>query len=140
MFVDCCINLLVVLVSCTCFDVLQDTFGKHVSNPTLTKLPAQLFEDFRSGGALCHIMEVAFRIKAEQLWRRFDFNSPSRIDRGIELFMSIHKELTQSKGWVPPKVLINSTVGPVLMTELVDVVKRHQVRGDLGSTTLLMAK
>lgn len=108
---------------------MKETFGKHVSNPTLTKLPAQLFEDFSSGGALCHIMEVAFRTKAEQLWRRFDFHSPSRIDRGIELFMSIHKELTLCKGWVPPKVLINSTVGPVLMTELLDIVKRHQVGG-----------
>ena len=72
-------------------------------------------------------MAVAFRTKAEQLWRRFDFHSPSRIDRGIELFMSIHKELTQSKIWESPKVLINTTVGPTLMTELTEVVKRHQV-------------
>ena len=72
-------------------------------------------------------MAVAFRTKAEQLWRRFDFHSPSRIDRGIELFMSIHKELTQSKVWESPKVLINTTVGPALMAELTEVVKRHQV-------------
>lgn len=72
-------------------------------------------------------MAVAFRTKAEQLWRRFDFHSPSRIDRGIELFMSIHKELTQNKIWESPKVLINTTVGPALMAELTDVVKRHQV-------------
>ena len=98
-----------------------------MSNPTLTKLPARLFEDFNAGGALCQIMAVAFRTKAEQLWRRFDFHSPSRIDRGIELFMSIHKELTQSKLWEPPKVLINTTVGPALMAELTEIVKRHQV-------------
>lgn len=112
--------------------VLQETFGKHVSNPTLTKLPVRLFEDLNSDGGLCRIMEVAFRTKAEQLWRRFDFHSPSRIDRGIELFMSIHKELTLSKTWSPPRVLINSTVGQTLMTELVDIVKRHQVKGYQG--------
>lgn len=106
---------------------VQDTFGKHVNNPTLTKLPARLFEDFNPGGALCQIMAVAFKTKAEQLWRRFDFHSPSRIDRGIELFMSIHKELTLLKIWEPPKVLINTTVGPALMTELTEIVKRHQV-------------
>lgn len=115
---------------------LQDTFGKHVNNPTLTKLPARLFEDFSPGGALCQIMAVAFRTKAEQLWRRFDFHSPSRIDRGIELFMSIHKELTQTKVWEPPKVLINTTLGPALMTELTEIVKRHQVLyAALGNTS-----
>ena len=112
----------------TCL-VPQETFGKHVSKPTLTKLPAGLFEDFISDGALCHIMEVAFKTKVEQQWRRFDFNSPSRLDRGIDLFMSIHRELTLSKMWLPPRVLINSTVGHTLMAELVDIVKRHQVRG-----------
>ena len=120
--------MLVVGHKCYMFRYLfKDTFGKHVSNPTLTKLPTRLFEDFSPGGALCQIMAVAFRTKAEQLWRRFDFHSPSRIDRGIELFMSIHKELTQSKAWEPPRVLINTTVGPTLMTELVEIVKRHQV-------------
>ena len=74
---------------------VQDVFGKHMNNPALTKLPVSLFEDLAPGGALCHIMATAFRVKTEQSWRRFDFHSPSRIDRGIELFMSIHKELTQ---------------------------------------------
>lgn len=74
---------------------MQDVFGKHMNNPALTKLPVSLFEDLTPGGALCHIMATAFRVKTEQSWRRFDFHSPSRIDRGIELFMSIHKELTQ---------------------------------------------
>ena len=66
-----------------------------MNNPALTKLPVSLFEDLNPGGALCHIMATAFRVKTEQSWRRFDFHSPSRIDRGIELFMSIHKELSQ---------------------------------------------
>lgn len=69
-----------------------------MNNPALTKLPVSLFEDLSPGGALCHIMATAFRVKTEQSWRRFDFHSPSRIDRGIELFMSIHKELTQVLG------------------------------------------
>ena len=50
---------------------VKDTFGKHVSNLTLTKLPARLFVDFSLEGALCHIMSVAFRIKTDQVWRHF---------------------------------------------------------------------
>ena len=106
---------------------VKDTFGKHVSNPTLTKLPARLFEDFSPGGALCDLMAVAFRIKTNQLWRHFHFHCPSGIDRGIELFMSIHKDLTLCKGWGPPKVLFHSTVRATLMAERVDIMKRHQV-------------
>ncbi len=105
-----------------------------MSNPTLIKLPVRLFEDFSPDGALCRIMEVAFRTKSEQLWRRFDFNSPSRIDRGIELFMSIHRELTMHKLWSPPRVLVNSTVGHTHMAELLDIVKRHQVKRSIISS------
>ena len=69
----------------------QDAFGKHVNNPPLTKLPvsshvhptfkkcvlcncpsisskASLFEDLTPGGALCHIMTTAYRMKTEQSW------------------------------------------------------------------------
>jgi hypothetical protein len=34
----------------------------------------------------------------------------------------------QSKVWEPPRVLINTTVGPPLMQQLTDIVKRMQVR------------
>ena len=61
--------------------------------------------------------------------RRFDFHSPSRMDRGLELFISIHKDLAESKRWKPPRVFINPTVGPTLMQQLSESVKRHQVCG-----------
>ena len=115
------------LLLCCCLPLVMMSNGKHLSNLTLTKLPVQLFEDFSPGGALCHIIAVAFRIKSNQFWRHFHFHCPSGIDQGIELFMSIHKDLTLCKGWVPPKVLIHSTVRPTLMAERVDIMKRHQV-------------
>ena len=106
---------------------VKNTFGKHMNNPALTKLPAWLLEDFSPGGALCYLMAVSIRIKTDQLWRHFHFHCPSGIDRGIELFMSIHKDLTLCKGWLPHKVLIHFTVRSTLMAKLVDIVKRHQV-------------
>lgn len=66
-----------------------------MSNPALTKIPVYLFEDLEPGGALSNIMATAFRVKTEQSWRRFDFHSPSRMDRGLELFMNIRKDLSQ---------------------------------------------
>jgi len=48
------------------------------------------------------------------------------MDRGLELFMSIHKDLAQSKVWEPPRVFINTTVGPSLIQQLTEIVKRHQ--------------
>ena len=51
------------------------------------------------------------------------------MDRGLELFISIHKDLAESKTWKPPRVFINPTVGPTLMQQLTESVKRHQVGG-----------
>ena len=51
------------------------------------------------------------------------------MDRGLELFISIHKDLAESKTWKPPRVFINPTVGPTLMQQLTESVKRHQVCG-----------
>lgn len=74
----------------------EEVFGRHVSNPPLTKLPvchltyfthtdarahdllsvrhpvlyAQMkcFLDFKSGGALCHILAAAYKFKSDQGW------------------------------------------------------------------------
>lgn len=58
----------------------------------------KLFHDYKEGGALCHILATAYQVKSEQSWRRFDFHHPSRMDRNMELFMSIHRTLLQVSG------------------------------------------
>ena len=55
----------------------------------------ELFHDYSEGGALCHILATAYQVKSEQSWRRFDFHHPSRMDRNMELFMTIHRNLLQ---------------------------------------------
>uniref|UniRef100_A0A8C3K8B3 SWI/SNF related, matrix associated, actin dependent regulator of chromatin subfamily c member 1 n=1 Tax=Calidris pygmaea TaxID=425635 RepID=A0A8C3K8B3_9CHAR len=44
----------------------EDAFGKHVTNPAFTKLPAKCFMDFKAGGTLCHILGAAYKYKNEQ--------------------------------------------------------------------------
>ncbi|KAL5508808.1 hypothetical protein EMCRGX_G004058 [Ephydatia muelleri] len=116
-------NKSLAMLTCTMLQFQEDAFGKHVSNPALTKLPATLFEDYTLGGPLCQIMATAFRVKTEQ--RRFDFHTPARMDRGLELFISIHKDLVQNKVWEVPRVYIDHTLQSCGQ-QLVELVKRHQ--------------
>ena len=62
------------------------------------------------------------------LRRRFDFNSPARIDRGMELFIAIHRDLAQSRAWEPPRLFFDSSVSRQTVQQLTEIVKRHQVR------------
>ncbi|CAI8054691.1 SWI/SNF complex subunit SMARCC2 [Geodia barretti] len=114
------------MLVCVMLQFQEDAMGRHVSNPALTKLPAPLFDDLNPGGSLCHILTTAYRVKTEQSWRRFDFHSPARIDRGMELFITIHRDLVQSKVWEPPKLFFDSSVSRQTVQQLTEIVKRHQ--------------
>lgn len=59
--------------------------------------------------------------------RRFDFHSPARIDRGMELFIAIHRDLAQNKVWEPPRLFFDSSVSRQTVQQLTEIVKRHQV-------------
>ncbi|XP_072548653.1 SWI/SNF complex subunit SMARCC1 isoform X2 [Salminus brasiliensis] len=104
----------------------EDAFGRRVSNPALTKLPAKSFLDFKPGGALCHILGSAYKFKSEQGWRRFDLQNPSRMDRNVEMFMNIEKTLAQNNCLTRPVVYIASDVDQKQAGKLKDIVKRHQ--------------
>uniref|UniRef100_UPI00398F6C22 SWI/SNF complex subunit SMARCC2-like isoform X3 n=1 Tax=Pristiophorus japonicus TaxID=55135 RepID=UPI00398F6C22 len=104
----------------------EEVFGKHVSNAPLTKLPMKCFLDFKAGGALCHILAAAYKFKSDQGWRRFDFQNPSRMDRNVEMFMTIEKTLVQSNCLARPNIYLNSDIEPKLLSKLKDIIKRHQ--------------
>uniref|UniRef100_H2N0J1 SWI/SNF related BAF chromatin remodeling complex subunit C2 n=1 Tax=Oryzias latipes TaxID=8090 RepID=H2N0J1_ORYLA len=104
----------------------EEVFGRHVSNPPLTKLPMKCFLDFKSGGALCHILAAAYKFKSDQGWRRFDFQNPSRMDRNVEMFMTIEKSLVQNHCLSRPVIYLSSDIDPKLLGKLKDIIKRHQ--------------
>ncbi|XP_068715454.1 SWI/SNF complex subunit SMARCC2-like isoform X1 [Montipora capricornis] len=104
----------------------EDNFGKDVSKQALlTKLPMKMFMDFSSGGSLCVILASVFKTKMEQGWRRFDFQSPSRMDRNVELFLNIEKALKEAKLLTVPQVFITPEIEAKLAAKLKDIVKRH---------------
>jgi len=108
-------NKALATLTCSLLQFQDDVFGQHSKNRPLTKLPVRfynsmhvvsiascdlyhqikLFHDYSEGGALCHILATAYQVKSEQSWRRFDFHHPSRMDRNMELFMTIHRNLLQ---------------------------------------------
>uniref|UniRef100_A0AAR2J179 SWI/SNF related, matrix associated, actin dependent regulator of chromatin, subfamily c, member 2 n=1 Tax=Pygocentrus nattereri TaxID=42514 RepID=A0AAR2J179_PYGNA len=104
----------------------EEVFGRHVSNPPLTKLPMKSFLDFKAGGALCHILAAAYKFKSDQGWRRFDFQNPSRMDRNVEMFMTIEKSLVQNNCLTRPVIYLSSEIEPKLLGKLKDIIKRHQ--------------
>ncbi|KAF7712004.1 hypothetical protein HF521_001015 [Silurus meridionalis] len=104
----------------------EEVFGRHVSNPPLTKLPMKCFVDFKAGGALCHILAAAYKFKSDQGWRRFDFQNPSRMDRNVEMFMTIEKSLVQNNCLTRPVIYLSSEIEPKLLGKLKDIIKRHQ--------------
>ncbi|XP_054831820.1 SWI/SNF complex subunit SMARCC2 isoform X8 [Eublepharis macularius] len=104
----------------------EEVFGKHVSNAPLTKLPIKCFLDFKAGGALCHILAAAYKFKSDQGWRRFDFQNPSRMDRNVEMFMTIEKSLVQNNCLSRPNIFLHPDIDPKLQAKLKDIIKRHQ--------------
>ncbi|NXW80758.1 SMRC2 protein, partial [Hirundo rustica] len=82
--------------------------------------------DFKAGGALCHILAAAYKFKSDQGWRRFDFQNPSRMDRNVEMFMTIEKSLVQNNCLARPNIFLHQEIEPKLLGKLKDIVKRHQ--------------
>lgn len=103
----------------------EDNLGKNVSEPALTRLPMKCFMDFKPGGALCHILASVYKFKSEQGWRRFDFQSPSRKDRSIEMFLNVRNALIQNKCLVMPHVYIRPEVDKNIKEKVKSIIERH---------------
>uniref|UniRef100_A0A8C1K1G4 SWI/SNF related, matrix associated, actin dependent regulator of chromatin, subfamily c, member 1b n=1 Tax=Cyprinus carpio TaxID=7962 RepID=A0A8C1K1G4_CYPCA len=104
----------------------EDSFGRRANNPSFTKLPAKCFQDLRPGGALCHILGSVYKFKTEQGWRRFDLQNPSRMDRNVEMFLSVEKALTQNNLLSRPVVYLSPDLEQKQALKLKDIVVGHQ--------------
>uniref|UniRef100_A0A671ST07 SWI/SNF complex subunit SMARCC1-like n=1 Tax=Sinocyclocheilus anshuiensis TaxID=1608454 RepID=A0A671ST07_9TELE len=101
----------------------ENSFGRRANNPSFTKLPAKCFQDLRPGGALCHILGSVYKFKTEQGWRRFDLQNPSRMDRNVEMFISVEKTLTQNN-LSRPVVYLSPDLEQKQALKLKDIVVR----------------
>ncbi|KAG9280073.1 SWI/SNF complex subunit SMARCC1-like [Astyanax mexicanus] len=104
----------------------EDAFGRRATSPDLTKLPAKCFFDMKPGGALCHILGSVYKFKTEQGWRRFDLQNPSRVDRNVEMFVSVEKTLKQNNLLSRPVVYLSPDLDQKQASKLEDIITRHQ--------------
>uniref|UniRef100_A0A8C3Y1N5 SWI/SNF related, matrix associated, actin dependent regulator of chromatin subfamily c member 2 n=1 Tax=Catharus ustulatus TaxID=91951 RepID=A0A8C3Y1N5_CATUS len=103
----------------------EEVFGKHVSNAPLTKLPVRAAGGHR-GTAGGHGDIAAALPRGLGGTRRFDFQNPSRMDRNVEMFMTIEKSLVQNNCLARPNIFLHQEIEPKLLGKLKDIVKRHQ--------------
>uniref|UniRef100_UPI0037E793DF SWI/SNF complex subunit SMARCC1b isoform X2 n=1 Tax=Semicossyphus pulcher TaxID=241346 RepID=UPI0037E793DF len=104
----------------------EEAFGRQAASPVLTKLPAQCFLDLRPGGGLCHILGTAYKFKAEQGWRRFDLQNPSRTERNVEMFGSVERVLIQNNCLSLPVAYLDPMIDQELASRLTDIITKHQ--------------
>ncbi|XP_039977046.1 SWI/SNF complex subunit SMARCC1b [Xiphias gladius] len=104
----------------------EDAFGRQATSPSLTKLPAKCFLDLRPGGGLCHILGTAYKFKAEQGWRRFDLQNPSRTERNVEMFETIEGALIQNNCISLPVVYLDPALDKELAGRLTDIITKHR--------------
>ncbi|KAL5103997.1 SWI/SNF complex subunit SMARCC2 [Taenia crassiceps] len=88
----------------------EQHFGKDGSPP---KLPSRLFVDFKPGGSLCYIFLICLKYRYDQGWRKLDFSSP-RIDKFMEMFDNIKRELAHQHLWSNPCVYFANIDEPLL--------------------------
>uniref|UniRef100_A0A674MJS4 SWI/SNF related BAF chromatin remodeling complex subunit C1b n=1 Tax=Takifugu rubripes TaxID=31033 RepID=A0A674MJS4_TAKRU len=104
----------------------EDAFGRQAADPALTKLPVHCFLDLRPGGGLCHILGTAHKFKAEQGWRRFDLQNPSRTERNVEMFGAIERALIQNNCMSQPVVYLDNMLDHELANKLTTIIVKHQ--------------
>uniref|UniRef100_A0A4W5QZT0 SWI/SNF related BAF chromatin remodeling complex subunit C2 n=1 Tax=Hucho hucho TaxID=62062 RepID=A0A4W5QZT0_9TELE len=99
----------------------EEVFGRHVSNPPLTRLPIK-----QNRLILFILTMIFFTPVCLHGRRRFDFQNPSRMDRNVEMFMTIEKSLVQNNCLSRPVIFLSSDIEAKLLGKLKDIIKRHQ--------------
>ncbi|XP_018334156.1 SWI/SNF complex subunit SMARCC2 isoform X2 [Agrilus planipennis] len=105
----------------------EDYLGKNVQKTTMTRIPVKYFMDFKSGGAVCHLLAAAYKFKHEQGWRKFDFQSgkTAKNDKLIEMFQAMEKALIQNKFHSYPLIYIRSEVDKSVASKLKEIIRKR---------------
>ncbi|CAG9112898.1 unnamed protein product [Plutella xylostella] len=106
----------------------------------------RVFMDMKPGGALCTALATMFRFKAEQRWRKFDFQvgkvpcrtrkhrppahrparpNPSRKDLNVQMMMEIETALLQADAMKFPIVFIRPDVDKATANKVKDIIENH---------------
>ncbi|XP_065839082.1 SWI/SNF complex subunit SMARCC2-like [Oscarella lobularis] len=119
-------NKALATLACQLMQFQEDSLGKGATSPPMTRIPAKLFADYAPGGALCQALAIAYRTKAEQSWRRFDFQSPSRVDKNVEMMAVVEQTLVEQNFLTFPVIYIRDDVDKLESARLTDIAQSHK--------------
>lgn len=113
------------------FIQFQETrFGKGASEPPSIRLPMRCFLDFKPGGSLCHIFSNMYRFKADQRWRKFEFNvtkTPRKDkDPNMQMVNEIETTLIEQECLRLPVAYIRPEVDDELREQITKILTNHQ--------------
>lgn len=88
------------------------------------------FLDFKPGGSLCHIFSNMYRYKADQRWRKFEFNvtKTARKDKdpNIQMANDILDTLIEQEFVRLPSAYIRPEVDDELREKITDILKKRE--------------
>ncbi|CAG7713858.1 unnamed protein product [Allacma fusca] len=108
----------------------EDHFGENETRRAITRIPTRFFMDFKPGGGLCQILGAVYKFKSEQGWRRLDLQSPGKVERVVEMFLSIETALCNSNCWVLPNIYFTPHCLEKDRSQIAsykEIAKRHKV-------------
>lgn len=105
----------------------ENRFGKSTSEPPMTRIPMRCFLDFKPGGSVCQIFSNMYRVKADQRWRKFEFNltKTSRKDKDpyIQMANDIEQQLIENECLRLPVAFIRPEVDDDLRDDITEILK-----------------
>ncbi|KRT79087.1 hypothetical protein AMK59_7765 [Oryctes borbonicus] len=106
----------------------EDSLGKNIQKPPMTRIPVRFFMDMKANGALCHMLATAYKYKFEQGWKKFETQvakNVTRLDRLVEMFQAMEKSLIQNKLYALPIIYVKSEVDRNLAMKLKEIIRKR---------------
>lgn len=106
---------------------MEEFMGRDADpKPLIPKIPSKLLKDYEPGGALCEIFSTLFHYKNTLDWRRFDFKSPAKKDKNLDMLQAVQARLVDQGLLRWPEVYFSPDLDPKVVPRLKDIVKRYQ--------------
>ncbi|CAH1131485.1 unnamed protein product [Ceutorhynchus assimilis] len=106
----------------------EDFLGKKSQKPPMTRIPVKYFLDLKPGGALCQMLNAAYKFKTDHGWRRFEIplgKNTSKTDKVYEMFQAMEKALVQNKLYTVPIIYVDQNVDKAVSQKIKDIIRKR---------------
>ncbi|EGD74687.1 hypothetical protein PTSG_06050 [Salpingoeca rosetta] len=106
---------------------MEKHLGKQSDNQAMTRFPARFFFDYSKKGPLVDIVGTAYKVKADTQMRRFDFATPSKLNRNMNILLEVQRVLKEKHHLRPMRVYFAPKVSAKDKERLSTVAKEHDM-------------